>query len=161
MKKLTLTLLATLIVAALLLPAMPSRAEKAPESPARLLAKSTHVVTGKVQAIYSREVKTDEWIYTRFVAEILVDTVEKTEKTSAEPKKGSVTYARYWKRKYRGLIPPPAAYGHYGIPKEGDHVKAFLVRGSNDGYGHVTTDGGFDVIGPNGFAISKKPAARK
>ena len=148
----TLVLLSAVALTAVLIPALPSHAEKAPESAENLLKRSTHIVTGKVQAIYTRQEKTPEWIYTRYVAEILVSSVGKGESS----KVGSVTYARYWTRSFRGSVPPPSVSGHYPLPKQGDTVQAFLVQGKNDGYGNKTTDGGLDAIGPNGFKVLKR-----
>ena len=134
-------------VVALLLFARSTVAEKAPMSPKKLRSGSTHVLTGKVQAVYSRQEVKGDWTYTRYVAEIVVASVEK----GKGPEKGKPTYVRYWKRKYRGLFPPPSIYGHSGLPSAGDEVRVFLAQRANDGYGHVNKDGGLDVLGPNGF----------
>ena len=53
--------------------AVPARAEKAPLSPEELRKTATHVVTGRVAAIYERTETAGDWRYTRYVAEVRVD----------------------------------------------------------------------------------------
>src|SRR5215475_8014270 len=90
------------------------RAELENLSADALQKKATHVVVGKVTAIYER-VETDrDWTYTRYVAEIRVSDTEKGE----GPKRGELLYARYWHRAQPGKDrPPPDFSGHRGLPK--------------------------------------------
>lgn len=136
--------------------AHPARAEKAPMSPEELLKKATHVVTGKVAAVYSRAAKDGDWQYTHYVAEVKVDACEKGDGI----KKGEPVYVRYWRRSWagEGRVPPSTA-GHRGLPAEGAAVRVYLARNAYDGFGDGNTDGGFNVIGANGFeALKASPA---
>ena len=136
-----------LVAASSLLPFLAASAEKAPRGPAKLRSDATHVVTGSVQAIYSRREQTKDWTYNRYVAELLVTRVEK----GKDLKRGAVAYVRYWTREYRGLFSPDSTLGHSPLPKPGENVRVFAVRHADDGYGAVRKDGGLDALGPNGF----------
>lgn len=128
----------------------PTYAEKAPTSAAELLKTSTHVVTGAVKAVYQRTEKKGSWEYTNFVAEVRVDSVEKGEGISVD----SLIYVRYWHKAWMGEgSPPPGTSGHYPLPTKNDVVRAYLARNSYDGFTFENKDGGFNVLGANGFAI--------
>ena len=79
------------------------------------------------------------------------DAVEKGEGLAT----GGLVYARYWTRRFAGRMPPPSTNGHRGIPEEGNRMRIYLARNAYDGFGE-TKDGGFNVIGANGF--EKLPA---
>ena len=54
---------------------------------------------------------------------------------------------------------PPSSPGHMGTPVEGDTVRVYLARNAYDGFTMDNTDGGFNVIGGNGFeklTVAKK-----
>lgn len=124
------------------------RAEKVNMSARELQNTATHVVTGTVRAIYHREETVGRWHYERFVAEIRVEASEKGE--GLEP--GHLLYARYWHRTWRGDgFPPPSTSGHRGLPKAGDHLRVYLARNAYDGFTNDNHDGGYNVIGANGF----------
>jgi len=139
------------IVAALLvLTVTLARAERVPLSPEDQKKESTHIVTGVVKAIYSREVETTLYgkgtLETHYVLEIEVQGVEKG--TGLE--KGDIVYARCWRLKKRGeegLVPGPS--GHFGIPKEGEKVRAFVAKGKYGATGQ--SDNGYSVVYPNGI----------
>ena len=126
------------------------RAERPALSPEEQKAEATHIVTGVVKAIYSREVETASYgkgtVETHYVLEIEVQGVEK----GAGLEKGDVIYARCWRLKKhgaRGAVPGPS--GHSGIPKEGDQVRACLAKGKYCATGQA--DNGSTIVYPNGI----------
>lgn len=124
------------------------KAEKPPSSTEQLLKESTNVVTGTVKAVYKRTEKKDSWEYTHYVAEIRVKEAEKGNGIAAD----SLIYARYWQKQWKGKgSPPPDTSGHYPIPNSNDNVRVYLARNSYDGFTDQNEDGGFNVIGTNGF----------
>jgi hypothetical protein len=141
----TMTLVATASMALL---GASARAEKVNMSPADLQSTATHVVVGKVNAIYERTAVDGDWNYTHYVAEIRVDACKKGEGT----KKGDLVYARYWRRSWQGKgRQPPSTSGHRGLPSTGETVRVYLARNAYDGFSSGNKDGGFNVIGANGF----------
>ena len=128
-------------------------AEKVDMPPAGLLKTATHVVAGKVQAIYKRTVVKEGWYYTHYLAEVKIDSVEKGEGLAA----GGLVYVRYWHRAWRKRgVPPPSTSGHRGLPKEGETLRIYLARNAYDGFSKDNNDGGYNVIGANGFERLKK-----
>jgi hypothetical protein len=131
--------------------------EKVPLSPQELRDTATHVVTGKVQAVYHRTEDAGDWRYTRYVAEVRVADCEK----GAGLKKGDLAYARYWQRRWVGKGKmPPSTIGHRGLPGQGDSIRVYLSRDAYDGFGD-NKDGGFNVIGANGFEALKAAAGAR
>lgn len=125
-----------------------ARAEKLDMSPAELRATATHVIVGKVRAIYSRQDDAASWRYTHYVAEVAVEEVEKGDGIP----KGSLLYARYWTRRWIAPTPPPpSTSGHRGLPKAGQKTRIYLSRDNYDGFTNENNDGGYNVIGANGF----------
>ena len=124
------------------------RAEKADLSPEKLRQTATHVVVGKVKAIYERTESSAKWKTTQFVAELEVTSCEKGEGVTP----GDLIYARYWRR---GWIakgePDPSTSGHRGLPKVNETLRVYLARKAYDGFTRDNQDGGFNVIGANGF----------
>jgi hypothetical protein len=137
-----------LSVTALAALALPVRAEKEPMSPEALRKTATHVVAGQVIAIYERTERAGDWTYTRYVAEVSVGECEKGDGI----KKGDLVYVRYYRRAWvgKGLMPPSSA-GHSGRPSDGEFIRAYLARNAYDGFSLDIKDGGFNVIGANGF----------
>lgn len=133
--------------------ATPLLAEKVDMSAERLLKTATHVVTGQVTGIYERTETKGDWSYTRYVAETRVDECEK----GGGIKKGDLVYARYWRRAWigKGRVPPSTA-GHRGLPGHGDSIRVYLARNAYDGFRFDNKDGGFNVIGANGFGKLKR-----
>ena len=88
--------------AVVLLLACPAPAEKAPYSTEQLESTATHIVVGKVQAIYTRTEREGNYEYVRKVAEVKIDKLEKGKGPSG------VVYVRYFDRhwKGKGLVPP-------------------------------------------------------
>ena len=74
------------------------------------------------------------------------------------PAKGGLVYARYWTREWTGKGPmPPGTSGHKGCPSEGKTLRIYLARNAYDGFSDGNKDGGYNVIGANGFeAIVEK-----
>lgn len=139
-------LIAVVVLSVLTLAAQVT-AERPNLSPERLQNESTHVVTGTVKAVYSRDVETERrgrgTIETHSVLEIEVDTVEKG--AGIEPKE--VIYARCWNVTKSGEGPPRPGAGGHRIPREG-RVRAYLARGEYLPTGQE--DNGFTVVYPNG-----------
>jgi len=122
-------------------------AEKVDLSAKALRGVASNVVVGKVAAIYTRAEVKGGWTYTHRVAEVSISSVEKGEGLV----KDGLVYARYWTRRWTGRgSPPPSTNGHRGIPKVGESLRIYLARNAYDGFGK-TADGGFNVIGANGF----------
>jgi hypothetical protein len=146
-----------LCVAAAAALAVTARAEKAPLSPEELRKTATHVVTGDVTAVYERTETAGDWKYTRYVAEVRVGACEKGDGIKA----GDLVYARYYRRAWIGAgRMPPSSTGHSGTPAAGESVRVYLARNAYDGFTPDNTDGGFNVIGANGFE-SLKPRPGK
>lgn len=76
-------------------------------------------------------------------------------------KNGDVVSARYWQRAWvgQGQI-PPSTIGHRGLPADGDTLRIYLAKNVYDGFTQDNKDGGFNVIGANGFE-KVKPADDK
>jgi hypothetical protein len=126
-----------------------SRAEKAPLSLDELRKTATHIVTGRVGTVFERTEVAGDWKYTRFVAEVRVDGCEKGDGI----RKGELVYVRYYRRAWvRAGEQLPSSPGHTGLPAAGDAVRVYLARNAYDGFTTDNTDGGFNVIGGNGFA---------
>lgn len=130
-------------------------AEKEDMTPQALRDASTHVVLGEVKAIYSRKTTEGDWRYTRYVAEVKVQKVEKGTGIAA----GSLVYVRYWTRVWASRAPiPPTTAGHRDLPIEGQSLRMYLAQNANDGFTDANRDGGFNVIGANGFEVPLPPA---
>ena len=116
-------------------------------SPEELKSESSHIIIGKVRAVYSTMEKSEDWEDTNSVAEICVVGVEK----GAGINCGDVIYAHYWNKKWVGKgDPEPHSGGHRGVSK-GHSVTAFLER----------KDGGYHVLLPSGFAVVKPTEAKQ
>lgn len=136
-----------LLAALMMLPAAAS-AEKVDMTPAELRKTATDVVVGVPTAIYHLVQREGDWQYTHYVAEVKVDQVEKGNDLQA----GGLVYVRYWTRSWIGAgLPPPSTSGHRGLPAQGQKVRIYLARNAYDGFGTGNKDGGFNVIGANGF----------
>ena len=123
-----------------------AEAERANASPAQLQKGATHIVLGTVKAVYTRTETKGGWRVTRYVAEVEVVKSEK-----GDLAKGQLAYVRYWQQQWLRRTPqPPSASGHHAIPKEGETLRIYAVNQGDNRLGR-TTDGGLDVIGPNGF----------
>jgi hypothetical protein len=127
---------------------VPAVAEKVDLSPEQLRKTATHVVVGEVVAVFERTDTDGSWKRTRHVAEVRVTECEKGEGLKA----GDLVYVRYWRRAWKGWgAPPPSTSGHRGLPAEGERLRVYLARNAYDGFGEDNRDGGFNVIGANGF----------
>ena len=135
-----------------------AKSDKVDLSEEELRRTATHIVTGEVFAIYQRAHRTGDYIVTKYVAEVRVINCEKGCGIQRIPndfpnfKKGSLIYVRYWKRKWVGDgWPPTGTGGHRGLPNEGETFRIYLARYAYDGFTRKNLDGGFNVIGANGF----------
>ena len=130
-----------LLILALSLVSSPLRAEVPKRSTDELKSDASHIVIGKVQAVYSTKRKSADWEDTDLVAQLTVLQVEKG--TQLSP--GDVVYSHYWNKKWTGKgDPEPHSTGHGGVSK-GDFVRAHLTR----------KNGTFRVLLPNGFTSLK------
>jgi hypothetical protein len=121
--------------------------EKVDLSQEQLEKTATHVVIGTVRNIYHRKQQKGPWDTTHFLAEVQVHEVEKGGGIS----KDQPLYARYWSRRFTGRTAPPSTNGHRGLPQTGARVRIYLARNAYDGFTRDNLDGGFNVIGANGF----------
>jgi hypothetical protein len=127
-------------------------AERVDMPPEWLRKTATHVVSGTVTAIYQSTVTDKEWSKTSYVAEVRVNTVEKGDGLKSD----ELVYVRYWHRRWIGTGDPPlTTNGHRGHPQQGETLRIYLARNAYNGFGK-TDDGGFDVIGANGFEKLKE-----
>lgn len=127
-----LTVIVALALVALAHAAIPNM------KPEELQKRAEHIVTAKVQAIYTRETKDDQWRRVVGVVELAVTGVEKGQGI----KQGDVVHARYWNTAWIGKgNPPPYGRGHT-VPQEGAEVRAFLKH----------KDGVYEPLLPNGLA---------
>ena len=121
-------------------------AEKALYSKQQLERIATHVVVGKVQAVYSFTERESQYEYVRKVAEVKVTKLEK----GKGPER--LVYVRYFDRhwKGRGLVPPGG--GSYGPqPQKGGTYRFYLARDAYDGWSRDgSQDGGYNVVYVNG-----------
>jgi hypothetical protein len=128
------------------------RGEKVNMSPAELKKTATHVIVGTVIAVYESTVTDKDWSTTRCLAEVRIKSVEKGENL----KEDELVYIRYWHRRWIGSGRPyPTTNGHRGLPQAGETLRIYLARNAYNGFGQ-TNDGGFDVIGANGFEKLKE-----
>lgn len=135
-----------------------SKAEKAPSSPEVLKKTATHIVTATVKSIYSRTEIDGDWKFIRYVAEVKVEEIEKGEGI----KKDDLIYVRYYSRVWNGAgDPPPSESGHYPTPDKNEKMRIYLAKNAYDGYSNANNDGGFNVLGANGWEELKKPKESK
>jgi hypothetical protein len=129
-------------------------AELRPRTPKELAEQATNIVVGRVLAAYSRDVETELYgkgtIETKSVVEIEVEGVEKGDGI----KDKDVIYVRCWHLKKRGALKRPGPVGHE-IPKTGDRVRAYLVRGGMSP--GKKKDAGLAAVEPNGLMALPGP----
>ena len=132
-------------------------AAKAPSSKEQLEKIATHVVVGKVQAIYSYKEREgisvlSGYEYDRKVAEIKIDKIEKGKITE------SLLYVRYWSREWKGLgLPPPGGQSYESQPKKGQICRFYLAKNAYDGWSKdQNRDGGYNVVYVNGVQPIEK-----
>lgn len=135
-----------------------ARAEKPNMSKESLEKVATHVVVAEVMAIYEyTEVNPHGHDRTNYVAECRVERSEKGKGLEAE----GLVYVRYWHYgPWKGSQPGPAGtMGHRGLPTIGETLRIYLARNAYDGFSQDKDngDGGYNVIGANGFERLPKP----
>jgi hypothetical protein len=128
--------------------------EKELSTLAELYTMATHVIVGNVQAIYTRMETKQGWETTHYLAEIRPTAVEKGTGISTK----RPVYVRYWDRRWVGdpNDPPDDTHGHWRLPAVKDNVRVYVARNAYDGFTSDNNDGGFNVIGVNGFVILDK-----
>ena len=138
-------------------PAFWSQAAKAPASKQQLESIATHIVVGKVQAIYSYKERegiplVSSYEYDRKVAEVKIENVEKGKISE------SLVYVRYWSRKWKGVgLPPPGRQSYENQPKKDQAYRFYLAKNSYDGLSQKDNkDGGYNVVYVNGIQPIKK-----
>ena len=127
-------------------------AAKAPSSKQQLETIATHIVVGKVQAVYSHKERegiplVSGYEYDHKVAEVKIEKVEKGKISE------SLLYARYWSRKWKGVgLPPPGGQSYENQPKKGQTCRFYLARNAYDGWSRKgNKDGGYNVVYVNGI----------
>lgn len=146
-------LVAPLLLAAFMLHACSqARAEKRPLTKAELEETASHIVVGKVQAVYSFKERVKNYGYTRYVAEVKVDKQEKGE----GPK--DLIYIRYFTIAWTGAGPrEPGPGGHWPRPEINKSYRFYLARNVYDGFSKSgNKDGGYNVIYGNGIQPVEK-----
>ena len=129
---------------------------KAPSSKEQLEKIATHVVVGKVRAIYSYKEREgipvlSGYEYDRKVAAVKIEKIEKGK--IAE----SLVYVRYWSRNWKGLgLPPPGGQSYENQPKKGGTCRFYLAKNAYDGWSKGSQDGGYNVVYVNGIQPIKK-----
>ncbi len=136
----------------LLLLACPAPAEKAPYSTEQLESTATHIVVGKVQAIYTCTEREGNYEYVRKVAEVKIDKLEKGRGPSG------VIYVRYFDRHWKGKgLVPPGGGSYWPQPKKGGTYRFYLALNAYDGWSaEGTKDGGYNVVYVNGVQSVEK-----
>ena len=115
---------------------------------------ATDVVVGEVSDTYAKTVTTERYgkgtVEKRSLIEVQVAKVEK-----GGLKARDVLYVRVWRiESIPSREKPMGRYGHKPIPKAGDKVRVFVVRGP---YAPANqTDNGYAAVYPNGFEILTK-----
>jgi len=144
------------LVSLLVLPS--AKGAKAPSSKEQLEKIATHVVVGKVQAIYIYSYKEREGIpvlsgyeYDRKVAEVKIEKIEKGKMSEG------LVYVRYWSRKWKGLgLPPPGGQSYENQPEKDQTCRFYLAKNAYDGWSKGSQDGGYNVVYVNGIQPIKK-----
>ena len=123
-----------------------AQAEKAPYTKTQLEKVATHVLVGKVQAIYSFTEREGKYEYVHKVAEVQVEQLEK----GKGPER--LVYVRYFDRNWKGFGLVPFGGGSYGSqPKKGDTYRFYLACDAYDGWSKKgSQDGGYNVVYTNG-----------
>ena len=125
---------------------------KAPSSKQQLETIATHIVVGKVQAVYSYKEREGSPLVSGYeddhkVAEVKIEKVEKGKISE------SLLYARYWSRTWKGIgLPPPGGQSYENQPKKGQTCRFYLARNAYDGWSRKgNKDGGYNVVYVNGI----------
>ena len=125
---------------------------KAPSSKQELETIATHIVVGKVQAIYSYKERegiplVSGYEYDHKVAEVKIEKVEKGKISE------SLLYVRYCSRTWKGIgLPPPGGQSYENQPKKGQTCRFYLARNAYDGWSRKgNKDGGYNVVYVNGI----------
>ena len=130
---------------------------RAPSSEDQLEKIATHIIVGKVQAVYSYKERegfplVSGYEYDHKVAEVKVEKVEKGKISE------SLVYVRYWSRKWKGIgLPPPGGQSYENQPKKDQTCRFYLAKNSYDGLSKdENQDGGYNVVYVNGVQPIKK-----
>ena len=132
-------------------------AAKAPSSKQQLETIATHIVVGKVQAVYSHKERegiplVSGYEYDYKVAEVKIEKVEKGKVSE------KLIYVRYWSRKWMGIgLPPPGGQSFSPQPEKGQMCRFYLAKNSYDGLSEKgNQDGGYNVVYVNGVQPIKE-----
>ncbi len=137
----------TLLSASLLLLLTSSTmAAKRPYSKKELEEMATHIVAGKVQAIYTRITREGNYEYVHKVAEVRIEKLEKGKGPAG------LVYVRYFDRNWKGKgLVPPGGGSYRPQPKTGATYRFYLARNAYDGWTFKgPQDSGYNVIYVNG-----------
>ena len=132
-------------------------AAKAPSSKQQLETIATHIVVGKVQAVYSHKERegiplVSGYEYDHKVAEVKIEKVQKGKVSE------KLIYVRYWSRKWMGIgLPPPGGQSFSPQPEKGQMCRFYLAKNSYDGLSEKgNQDGGYNVVYVNGVEPIKE-----
>ena len=130
---------------------------KAPSSKQQLKTIATHILVGKVQAVYSYKERegiplVSGYEYDHKVAEVKIEKVEKGKISE------SLVYVRYWSRTWKGIgLPPPGGQSYENQPKKGQTCRFYLSRNAYDDRSRKgNNDGGYNVVYVNGIQLIDK-----
>ncbi len=145
-------------VAALVLVLAPLLLAERPSLPWVRDAEATHILVGKVKAVYEQQLQTSRQgpgtIEGHYLVEIEVSKVERGK--GYAPK--DIAYVRCWQIAKSGGRITPGASGHGPIPVAGHHVRAYVAKGPYGPTGQE--DQGLSAVYPNGFEILDPEALR-
>ena len=127
-------------------------AAKRPYSKKELEKIATHIVVGKVQAIYSRAAREGDYEYVHKVAEVKIEKLEKGKGPAG------LVYVRYFDRNWKGKgLVPPGGGSYSPQPRTGGAYRFYLARNAYDGWSFEgPRDGGYNVVYVNGVQPIKK-----
>ena len=130
---------------------------KAPSSKQQLESIATHIIVGKVQAVYSYKQRegiplVNGYEYDNKIADVKIDKVEKGKISE------KLIYVRYWSRTWKGIgLQPLGTQSYYPQPKKDQLCRFYLAKNSYDGLSEKENqDGGYNVVYVNGVQPIKK-----
>jgi len=139
---------AALILSIAILGVASVRGDEAPTGPDARAQDSNEQIRGTVQAVYTKNEDRANSVKTYYLFEILVSALEKGDSS----KVGDLLYVRAFSIEARpGKLLPTGSSGHRPLPKTGDRLRVFIVKGPYSSTGQ--TDSGRSAFYPDGFEI--------
>ena len=138
-------LVATFVIAMLVLSPFTAVADSPPLSKKELESLASHVFAGVVLQTYVRTQQQGNFVYEYGVVEVDVKRVDKGSDIAVKDR----AFIKCWKKAWTDnkQIPPPDDYGQLEIPRKGDAIQIFASGDRKTG---------FDALSPNGFTKEEK-----